>query len=52
LIRQQDKRVKIEASGNISLDTIHSVAQVGVDFISSSAPVTQSRWLDLSMRLM
>ncbi|MGC8451510.1 MAG: carboxylating nicotinate-nucleotide diphosphorylase [Cylindrospermopsis raciborskii] len=51
LIRQQDKRVKIEASGNISLDTIRSVAQVGVDFISGSAPITQSRWLDLSMRL-
>lgn len=51
LIRQQDKRVKVEASGNISLETIRSVAQTGVDFISSSAPVTQSRWLDLSMTI-
>jgi nicotinate-nucleotide pyrophosphorylase (carboxylating) len=51
LIRQQENRVKIEASGNITLETIRGVAQTGVDFISSSAPVTQSRWLDLSMRI-
>nr|MCM0591947.1 carboxylating nicotinate-nucleotide diphosphorylase [Gloeotrichia echinulata DEX184] len=51
LIRQQDSRVKIEASGNVTLDTIRAVAQTGVDYISSSAPITQSKWLDLSMRI-
>jgi nicotinate-nucleotide pyrophosphorylase (carboxylating) len=51
LIRQQDSRVKIEASGNVTLDTIRAVAKTGVDYISSSAPITQSRWLDLSMRI-
>ncbi|WP_413175113.1 carboxylating nicotinate-nucleotide diphosphorylase [Anabaena azotica] len=51
LIRQIDSRVKIEASGNVSLETIRSVAETGVDYISSSAPITQSRWLDLSMRM-
>ncbi|TAF04994.1 MAG: carboxylating nicotinate-nucleotide diphosphorylase [Nostocales cyanobacterium] len=51
LIREQDNRVKIEASGNITLETIRAVAQTGVDYISSSAPITQSRWLDLSMRM-
>ncbi|MDF5716875.1 MAG: carboxylating nicotinate-nucleotide diphosphorylase [Rhizonema sp. NSF051] len=50
-IRQQDSRVKIEASGNISLETIRAVAETGVDYISSSAPITQSKWLDLSMRI-
>jgi nicotinate-nucleotide pyrophosphorylase (carboxylating) len=51
LIREQDSRVKIEASGNVSLETIRAVAQTGVDYISSSAPITQSRWLDLSMKM-
>ncbi|MFM5982432.1 MAG: carboxylating nicotinate-nucleotide diphosphorylase [Sphaerospermopsis kisseleviana] len=51
LIREQDGRVKIEASGNVSLETIRAVAQTGVDYISSSAPITQSRWLDLSMKM-
>lgn len=51
VIRQQDNRVKIEASGNISLETIRAVAETGVDYISSSAPITQSKWLDLSMNI-
>ncbi|MBE9052170.1 carboxylating nicotinate-nucleotide diphosphorylase [Nostocales cyanobacterium LEGE 11386] len=51
LIRQQDSRVKIEASGNVTLETIRAVAETGVDYISSSAPITQSKWLDLSMRM-
>jgi nicotinate-nucleotide pyrophosphorylase (carboxylating) len=51
MIRQQDSRVKIEASGNITLETIRTVAETGVDYISSSAPITQSKWLDLSMKM-
>lgn len=51
LIRQQDSGVKIEASGNVTLETIRAVAETGVDYISSSAPITQSKWLDLSMRI-
>jgi nicotinate-nucleotide pyrophosphorylase (carboxylating) len=51
LIRADNSRVKIEASGNITLETIRSVAETGVDYISSSAPITQSTWLDLSMRI-
>lgn len=51
IIRQRDSRIKIEASGNITLETIRDVAETGVDYISSSAPITQSRWLDLSMRM-
>ena len=51
MIRQRDSQIKIEASGNITLETIRAVAQTGVDYISSSAPITQSTWLDLSMKL-
>ncbi len=51
MIRSLDSRVKIEASGNITLESIHAVAETGVDYISSSAPITQSPWLDLSMKI-
>ncbi|MDJ1178590.1 carboxylating nicotinate-nucleotide diphosphorylase [Roseofilum sp. BLCC_M91] len=51
LIRQSSDRVKIEASGNVTLETIRAIAETGVDYISSSAPITRSPWLDLSMKL-
>jgi nicotinate-nucleotide pyrophosphorylase (carboxylating) len=51
LIRSHSHPVKIEASGNITLETIRAVAETGVDYISSSAPITRSTWLDLSMNL-
>lgn len=51
MIREASDRIRIEASGNITLDTIRSVAETGVDYISTSAPITRSTWLDLSMRL-
>lgn len=52
LIRRDGPRVKIEASGNITLETIRGVAETGVDFISTSAPITQSPWLDISMKIL
>lgn len=51
MIRDRNSRTRIEASGNITLDTIRGVAETGVDYISSSAPITQSTWLDLSMKI-
>jgi nicotinate-nucleotide pyrophosphorylase (carboxylating) len=51
IIRENNNRIKIEASGNITLETIRAVAETGVDYISSSAPITRSPWLDLSMRI-
>ncbi|MEB3828736.1 carboxylating nicotinate-nucleotide diphosphorylase [Phormidium sp. CCY1219] len=51
LIRQHNNRILIEASGNITLDTIRAVAETGVDYISTSAPITRSTWLDLSMKI-
>lgn len=51
IIRQPNDRIKIEASGNITLETIRAVAETGVDYISTSAPITRSTWLDLSMNI-
>jgi nicotinate-nucleotide pyrophosphorylase (carboxylating) len=52
MIRSFNPRIKIEASGNVTLETLRSMAETGVDYISSSAPITRSRWLDLSMRIL
>ena len=51
IIRQHGPKVKIEGSGNVTLKTIRAIAMTGVDYISSSAPITRSSWLDLSMRI-
>ena len=32
-------------------ETIQTVAETGVDYISSSTPITRSTWLDLSMSI-
>ena len=50
MIRATSDRVKIEASGNVTLETLQSIAKTGVDYISSSAPMTRSTWMDISMR--
>ncbi len=50
MIRSTNERIKIEASGNVTLETLRAIAETGIDFISSSAPITRSTWLDLSMR--
>ncbi|MBE9009425.1 carboxylating nicotinate-nucleotide diphosphorylase [Pseudanabaenaceae cyanobacterium LEGE 13415] len=50
MIRSTNNRIKIEASGNVTLTTLRAIAETGVDFISSSAPITRSTWLDLSMK--
>ena len=51
LIREHSPNSKIEASGNITLNTIRAIAELGVDYISTSAMVTRSHWLDISMRI-
>jgi len=50
-IRHAAPHIKIEASGNVSLDTIAAIAATGVDYISSSGPMTRAPWLDISMRI-
>jgi len=44
-------QILLEASGNISIDTIESYAKTGVDAISSGALIHQSKWIDLSMKM-
>ncbi|MBC8122506.1 MAG: carboxylating nicotinate-nucleotide diphosphorylase [Gemmatimonadaceae bacterium] len=44
-------RAIVEASGNITLDTLESVASTGVDYISTSATITRATWLDISLDL-
>jgi len=43
--------VLLEASGNISIDTIESYAKSGVDAISSGSLIHQANWIDLSMKM-
>ncbi len=43
--------VLLEASGNISLETIESYAKTGVDAISSGSLIHQANWIDLSMKI-
>ena len=51
LIRSENPLIKIEASGNVTLANIREIASTGVDYISTSATITRSPWLDISMRL-
>jgi len=43
--------ILLEASGNVTLDTIKVIAQTGVDAISSGSIIHQANWLDLSMKI-
>ena len=43
--------ILLEASGNISLETIESYAASGVDAISSGSLIHQANWIDLSMKM-
>lgn len=42
-------RAIVEASGNVNLDTVKSIAECGVDIISSSAIVAKAPTLDLAL---
>jgi nicotinate-nucleotide pyrophosphorylase (carboxylating) len=44
------KKIELEASGNMTLQTIRSVAETGVDFISVGGLTKHVRAVDLSMR--
>ncbi len=51
-IRAAAPHIKIEASGNITRATLRQVALTGVDYISTSAPITQAPWLDFSLTIL
>ena len=44
------RRLKLEASGGVSLDTIRPIAETGVDFISVGSITKHVHAIDLSMR--
>jgi len=43
--------ILLEASGNVTLETIEAIAATGVDAISSGAIIHQANWIDLSMKV-
>lgn len=43
--------ILLEASGNISLETIEEYAKTGIDAISSGSLIHQANWIDLSMKI-
>jgi nicotinate-nucleotide pyrophosphorylase (carboxylating) len=43
--------IELEASGNITLETIRNIAETGVDFISIGALTKNINAIDLSMRI-
>ncbi|MEA2111966.1 MAG: carboxylating nicotinate-nucleotide diphosphorylase [Campylobacterota bacterium] len=43
--------ILLEASGNISLETVESYAKTGVDAISSGSLIHQANWIDISMKM-
>lgn len=45
-----DGKIPLEASGNVTLDSIHDIALTGVDFISTGALTKDIKAIDLSMR--
>jgi len=50
-VKINNKKSKLEASGNITLKTIKAIAETGVDFISTGALTKDVNAIDLSMRL-
>lgn len=43
--------ILLEASGNVTLETIKEIADTGVDAISSGSIIHQANWIDLSMKV-
>lgn len=51
LRNQLGLKIKLEASGNITEETIVEYAKSGVDVISSGANIYKATWVDFSLRL-
>jgi nicotinate-nucleotide pyrophosphorylase (carboxylating) len=51
LNRSSGRPVALEASGNVSLETVRAIAATGVNFVSSGGLTKNVRAIDLSMRL-
>jgi nicotinate-nucleotide pyrophosphorylase (carboxylating) len=49
--KQVGPDIKLEVSGNVSLETVRSIAEAGVDLISVGALTHSARAMDLSMKI-
>ncbi len=49
--RNRSHPLKLEASGGVTLDTLKSIAETGVDYISAGSLTKNVQAIDLSMRL-
>ena len=49
-VRVTNGRAKLEASGGVRLDTVHAIAETGVDRISIGSLTKDVRAIDLSLR--
>ena len=49
-VKINNKQIELEASGGITLDNIRSIAETGVDYISTGAITKDVKAVDLSMR--
>jgi len=47
-VRLTAGRAKLEASGNVSLETVRAIAETGVDFISIGALTHSAKVFDVS----
>jgi len=50
-VKENEGRAKLEASGNITDETLLPIAQTGIDYISIGALTKHVRAMDLSMRI-
>lgn len=48
-VRLSAGKVKLEASGNVTLDTVRQIAETGVDYISSGALTHSAKVFDVSL---
>ncbi len=48
--RSRSPGVKLEASGNVALETVRAIAETGVDYVSVGGLTKHVRAIDLSMR--
>ena len=48
-VRMIDSRACTEASGGITLNTLPKLSDLGLDFISTGAPIHQSTWKDIGL---
>lgn len=49
-VKLNNKKTMLEASGNVTLETIKAIAETGVDYISTGALTKDIKAIDLSMR--